>query len=232
MWKTVSAIFLGRAARAEERLENDNAALIIEQKVREATAGQDAAKRALASLIARSNADRKALEGVERRIADLETRTRAALEAGKTTLAQDAAKLLADLENERAVRQRTLAGAEEKADRLRLALEKTERQLVDLRQGLITAKAIERERVAMRNIKGDISANAAVREGEDVLKRLLESEDPIAEIDALDEVEAQLSGDAVIDRLADAGFGDARKVRAEDVLARLSGENTTADASA
>lgn len=104
---------------------------------------------------------------------------------------------------------------------MRLAIEKTQRQLVDLQQGLITAKSIEAERNAIRHVKGDISANSAIREGDAVLKRLLASEDPIEEIEALEEIEAGLSGENVIDRLADAGFGKAAKVRAEDILARF-----------
>ena len=221
MWKTITAIFLGRTARAEQTLETQNAALIIEQKIREAEAGHNAAKRGLAALIARSKSERKALNIVETRIADLTSRTRAAVEAGKEKLAADAATLLAELENEQALRQRTLASAEEKSERMRLAIEKTQRQLVDLQQGLITAKSIEAERNAIRHVKGDISANSAIREGEAVLKRLLASEDQIEEIEALEEIEADLSGKNVIDRLADAGFGKATKVRAEDVLARF-----------
>jgi phage shock protein A len=221
MFKTIATIFLGRAGRAEEAIIDANAALMLEQKIREAEAGHDAAKRGLAALIARSKTERKALEGIETRIADLTERTRAALDAGKETLAADAAKLVADLENERAVRRRTLAGADEKADRMRLAIEKTQRQLIDLRQGLITARAIEAERKAVKSLKGDLSANAAIREGEEVLKRLLSSTDPIDEIEALEEIDAQLAGDDVVDRLTEAGFGKPEKLRAEDILERI-----------
>lgn len=223
MWRTVTTILLGRRARAEERLIETNAALILEQKIREAEAGHGAAKRALAALIARARTEHKTLDSLGARIGDLEDRTRAALDAGREQLAADAAKLLADLENERAVRERTLASADEKAARMRLAIEKTHRQLIDLRQGLITARAVEAERAAMKNMKGDLSANAAIREGEAVLKRLLDSADPVEEIDALDEIEADLAGETVIERMAEAGFGKAAKVRAEDILERLRG---------
>ncbi|MEL7487111.1 MAG: PspA/IM30 family protein, partial [Pseudomonadota bacterium] len=196
-------------------------AIIIEQKIRDAETGHGAAKRGLAALVARIKTEKKALDAVEVRIRDLDERTRLAVEAGKEQLAFDAAKLLAELENERTVRRRALATAEEKADRMRLALERTQRQLVDLQQGLITARSIETERAAYRNMQGDLSAHGALRDGEAVLKRLLESADPAAEIDALEEVEADLSGDAVVDRLAEAGFGPGQKVRPEDVLARF-----------
>lgn len=224
MFKTLRTIFLGRAARAEQELETAHAAIIIEQKIKEAEAGHAMAKRGLASLITRSKSESRALEVLEKRTADLEDRTRKALVAGKDGLAHDAAALLAQLENERDVRERSLIGSKEKAERMRLAIEKTHRQLIDLRQGLITAKSIESERKAIGYIKGDISAHSAIAEGEAVLKRLLGSPDPVDALEALEEIEADLSGDSVMNRLAEEGFGDNGKVKANDILDRLRSE--------
>lgn len=224
MFKTLRTIFLGRAARAEQELETAHAAIIIEQKIKEAEAGHAMAKRGLASLITRSKSESRALEVLEKRMADLEDRTRKALVAGKDGLAHDAAALLAQLENERDVRERSLIGSKEKAERMRLAIEKTHRQLIDLRQGLITAKSIESERKAIGYIKGDISAHSAIAEGEAVLKRLLGSPDPVDALEALEEIEADLSGDSVMNRLAEEGFGDNGKVKANDILDRLRSE--------
>jgi len=163
----------------------------------------------LASLITRSKSETKALDVLEGRIKDLEARISEALATGKEALAQDAAKLLANLENERNLRDRTLMSSQEKAERMRLAIEKTHRQLIDLRQGLITAKSIEAERKAI---------------GHTVLKRLLDNPDPIDAMEALEELEAGLSGESVIDRLSDAGIGTSDKVQAKDILARLKAE--------
>ena len=221
MFKTLRTIFLGRAARVEQELETANAAIIIEQKIREAETGHAIAKRGLASLITRSKSETKALDVLEGRMKDLEDRTRGALAEGKEALAQDAAKLLADLENERNLRERTLMSSREKAERMRLAIEKTHRQLIDLRQGLITARSIESERHAIGQIKGDLSAHSAIAEGEAVLKRLLDNPDPIDAMEALEEIEADLSGGSVIDRLSEAGIGASDKVQAKDILDRL-----------
>ena len=221
MFRTLTTILMGRMGRAEARLETDNAALIIEQKLREAEAGHEAAKRGLARLLTKAKSEARALETLEARLSDMTGRTRAALEAGRDELARDAAVMVADLENERAVRTRTLEGTEERAARVRVAIEKTHRQLVDLRQGLITAQSVERERRAVRDVRGDLSAGSAIREGEAVLKRLLATEDPVGLLDALEEIEADLDGTALTERLADAGFGDPLKTRAEDVLDRL-----------
>ena len=226
MFKTIKAVCLGRLGRAEAALENENAALIIEQKIREAEAGHASAKRGLAALIARTKSEKKALDYIDTRISDLETRTQAAVEAGKTDLAMDAAKLLADLENERAMRRRTLESSEDNAARIKLNIEKTQRRLIDLRQGLITAQSVETERHAIKHMRGDMSASSAIREGEAVLNRLLGSDDPIAFVEAYDEIEADLSGDTVMDRLSSAGFGASDKVRPEDVLARFQTKQT------
>ena len=221
MQKTLTTIWLGRAGRAEARLETDNAALIIEQKIREAEAGHESAKRGLARLIARARSEERALATLAKRIDDLSGRTREAVEAGRKQLALEAATLVADLENERATREATLVSTQDRIERVRLAVEKTQRQLIDLRQGLITARGMERERDAVRRMQGSASARSALREGEAVLARLLASDDPVEVVDALDEIEADLSGASTERRLAEAGFGAPLKTRAEDVLARV-----------
>ena len=224
MYNIIRTLILGRQARAVQKLETDNAALIIEQKIREAEAGHAAAKRGLASLIVRIGTEKRALEMLDTRLSDLTDRARDALEAGREDLAEEAATHIADMENERTVRVRTLDNAESKAQRVRLAIERTHRQLVTLRQGLITAQSVERERNAMRNMQGDAQALSAIREGEAVLNRLLGSEDPVAIMDVLDEIESDLSGESVAERLADEGFGDPLRSTRSSVLDRLKDE--------
>ena len=221
MFRTVRTVFLGRVGRAEQAFETENAVIIIEQKIREAEAGHASAKRGLAALIARCKGEKAALEFLSNRITDIESRIQAALDAGNQELALDAAKVLADLENERAVREQTLSASETKAARIRLNIEKTHRRIIDLQQGLITARSIETERRAIQRMRGDMSANSAIAEGEAVLKRLIGSEDPVLAIEALEEIEADLSGESVIERMSDAGFGAPLKVRPEDILARF-----------
>ena len=224
MYNIIRTIILGRQARAVQKLETDNAALIIEQKIREAEAGHAAAKRGLASLIVRIETEKRALEMLDTRLSDLTDRARRALEAGREDLAEEAATHIAEMENERTVRARTLSSAESKAQRVRLAIERTHRQLVTLRQGLITAQSVERERHAMRNMQGDAQALSAIREGEAVLNRLLGSEDPVAVMDVLDEIESDLSGESVTERLAGEGFGDPLRSTRSSVLDRLKDE--------
>ncbi len=225
MFKTVRTVFWGKLGRAEQAYETQNATIIIEQKIREAESGHTMAKRGLASLIARCKTEEKALKVINNRISDLDKRIQAAIDAKKDKLALEAAQLLADLENERSVRQNALNTSTEKADRIRLNIEKTHRRIIDLQQGLLTAQSIEAERNTIVRMKGDVSANSAISEGEAVLKRLVNSDDPIIAIEAYEEIEAGLSGEDVMDRLSDAGFGAPLKVRADDVLARFKPSN-------
>lgn len=222
MWSTLSSIFKGRAARAESALIDANAVVILEQKVQEAEAGHQAAKRTLAQLIVREKNETRALNAVRERARDLENRIRAAMKADKQQLARDAATLLAEIENEAQMRQDCLTRMQEKSDRLRLAIEKTQRRLIDLRQGLTSARSIEQERTAMKGLKGSISSTASLKEGEDMLKRILESEDPVEHIETMETIDSELNGNALMDRLTDAGFGSSPKVRADDILERLS----------
>ena len=227
MLKTLTTIWRGKAGRAEAQLETDNAALIIEQKIREAEAGHESAKRGLAMLITKARSEERALATLAKRLDDMTERTRQAMEAGRDELALDAASLVADLENKRELRERTLTSTQERAARVRLAIEKTHRQLVDLRQGLVTAQGIERERRAVRDKRGDISASSAIREGEAVLKRLLATDDPIGMADVLDEIEGDLDGTSLVERLAEEGFGAPLRTRAQDVLAHLATDTKT-----
>ncbi len=232
MFSTLITIMRGRSERAREGLEATHATLIIEQKIREAEAGHDRAKRSLASLILRERSEDKALAALKARKRDMEDRVRSALSAGKDALARDGADALADMENEAAARKEALERTRKSAARLRLLVEKSERRLVDLRQGLITARAMEAERRSAVEMRGGLGGTAALGEAEAVLRRTLASDDPIEAMDILDGIHAELSGDGLADRMAAEGIGQARRTRGEDILARFQAEIAPAATSA
>ena len=81
-------------------------------------------------------------------------------------------------------------------------------------------------------MRGELNGSAALNEGEQLLKRILERTDPVQEMDVFDQLEAELSGEEIVNRLADAGHGKSPRVRAEDVIERLkAGTQTSAAAS-
>ena len=62
MLKTIVTLFRGAAFRAEEEFADRSALLILDQQIRDAAAGIERAKRALAVAIAQDEAEGKRLE--------------------------------------------------------------------------------------------------------------------------------------------------------------------------
>ncbi|MET3518401.1 PspA/IM30 family protein [Mesorhizobium abyssinicae] len=211
----------GAGAKAEDRLKDQFAVDLLAQRIRDAEAGLAAAKQTLASLIVRQRAEQASLDQLDRRIADLETRTRSALAAGAEALAHDGASAIAELENEREVRRTTVRSLTEKTLRMRLSLEQAHRRIVDLNQGMISARAIDAEQKAQRRLNRSIGRTASLNEAEALLARIRERSDPFEEASILDEIDAGLSQEAIRGKLEDAGHGPSTKVRAQDVLERL-----------
>jgi phage shock protein A len=231
MFSTLMAIARGRANRACDALENSNATIILEQKIREAQTGHDKAKRALATLILRERNETRALAALTARITDLEDRTREALASGMDELAQEAANALAELETEKQARDKALKRTGFSGQRLRLMIEKCQRRLMELQQGLITARSLDDERDSARSMQGDIAGIAALVEGEAVLDRLLNRPDTVEEMEVLDQLNAELSGEDLVERLSKQGLGAPVRTNGDDVLERLRADLETPNAS-
>ena len=221
MLELVKTIFRGTQARATERVRDHYAVDLLEQKVREADDDLAAAKQTLASLIMRERNEARTLQGVRGRIEDLEGRVKQALEAGKDELARDGATAIADLENEAETRTRTVNSLQDKIARMRLSIDKTNRRIIDLKQGMIEAKAIDAEHAAQRRMNRSIGKGTNIRDAEDLIKRIKEREDPVELTEVLDEIDQELDHTNAADRLAANGFGGNPKTSADDVLARL-----------
>ncbi len=222
MFAMVRTLFAGASARADETFRDHFAVDLLEQKIRESETALGAAKQTLAALIIRERNETRALDAVATQIADLEHRARQALEAGKKDLAHEAASAIAELENERTVRQATVAKLTERVGRMQLSVERTHRRIVDLKQGMIQARAIDAEAKAQKSVNRAIGTNTSMREAQDLLDRILTRDDPLEETGVLDEIDAGLNHTGIRDRLADQGFGDKTRSTADDVLARLS----------
>lgn len=217
---------LEASARADEALTDVFAIDLIEQKIRDAEASLNAAKNTLASLIIRKRNEDRHFSRLDAQIKDLEGRATLALNAGHDDLARDAAGAIADLINERSVRQETVDQLAQRVLRTEAAVAKANRRIIDLRQGMISARAIDAERRAQKSLNRSIGNTTAIREAEALINRVMNFDDPLEQSDVLDQIDAGLDGTAVRDRLANAGFGDRRKTSAEDVLARLKAGQT------
>jgi phage shock protein A len=221
MLNVLKTLLDGASARAEERVTDHFAIELIEQKIRDADRGLEAAKQTLATLILRQRTEDKILERLRGDTADLESRARLALKDGKDDLAADAAKSIAELENEQAVRRETLELLNLRVVRTRASVAKATRRLIDLRQGMISARAADAERKAQTRLSRTIGSTTAMKQAEELIARVVGADDPLAETEILEEIDAGLNSVSIRDRLGDAGYGAKSKVSADDVLARL-----------
>ncbi|MEO0904990.1 MAG: PspA/IM30 family protein, partial [Pseudomonadota bacterium] len=155
------------------------------------------------------------------RISDLTKRAKDALDNDREDMAAEAARAIANMENELTVRTETLDRLDQKVIRLRTSIESGHRRIIDLKQGAIQARAVRREQnIQVQMVKTGVQ-NGSVEEAEELINRVLGKDDPFERTEILAEINSDLDGDSLTDRMADAGFGDATRSTADEVLARL-----------
>ena len=221
MMNTLKTLFSGASARAEDRLRDAYALELIDQKIKETADGLQAAKQTLASLIQQQRSETRMLSRVTLQQEELTIRATAALEAGDSNAATRAAEAIADLEYEATQRQATLERLSEKIGRLETAVHTSNRRLVSLKQGAITARAIRRERKAQAQLGKVVPLRDSAAEAEDLIARVTQEEDTCETAEILSSIDADLRSDGVADSLAAQGYGPSTKSTAADVLARL-----------
>src|ERR1700754_3740172 len=101
MSKSFWTLLRGAVHAAEQDAIDRSALLILDQHIRDAAAGIERAKRALAVAIAQDESEGKRLDTTLGRIADLEDRATAALAGGREDLATEAAEAIAMMEADR-----------------------------------------------------------------------------------------------------------------------------------
>ena len=150
MLKTLITLVRGRTALIAEEVADQNALVILDQQMRDATGALDRAKKALAVAIAQESQEAQRLDATRARIADLETRAVAAIEAGREDLATEAAEAIATLEAERdaSLTARALFAAE--IAKLKGHVLQQQMRFSQLERGRRIARAAEAVRVARR----------------------------------------------------------------------------------
>lgn len=221
MLRTLSSLIAGANARSTDRVRDAFAIELIDQKIREAEGAQRAAKATLASLIQRQRSETQARLALQNRITDLTGRAEEALKAGKEGMAREAAEAIAQMENERSLRDQTVERLDQKVLRLRTSIDAGHRRLLDLKQGAIQARAVRREQEIQSRLSRTAASPHAVEEAEELIARVLGKDDPFEHAEIMRDIEADLSGSNLADRMSDAGFGAATRATADNVLARL-----------
>lgn len=221
MFKTLATLINGQNARAEDRVRDAFAIELIDQKIRESEGSLRAAKSTLASLIQRQRSEEKQHGALRVRITDLTKRAQEALDNDREDMAAEAARAIATMENELTVRTETLNRLDQKVLRLRSSIETGHRRIIDLKQGAIQARAVRREQsIQMKMVKTG-ATHGSVEEAEELIQRVLGRDDPFERTEILADINHELDGGTITDRMADAGFGAATRSTADDVLARL-----------
>jgi phage shock protein A len=221
MFASLKTLILGAQARAEENLRAAHAIDLIEQKLREAGQGLQAAKATLASLIQRQRSEARQIATLETRLADLTHRATEALRAGREDLASQAAEALAAMENELTQRRETETRLAARVQRLQASVETTHRRIIDLRQGATSARAIRDEQALQSRLNTTLACQSPMDEAESLIAQVLGRDDPGEQSEILTEINRSLVHETVAERLSDQGFGRALKTRPADILARL-----------
>ncbi len=232
MFKTLSTLIAGANARTEDRVRDAFAIELIDQKIREADTSLKAAKGTLATLIQRQRSEERMKANLDTRIDDLTRRAQAALSSGQDSIAAEAAQHIATMENERTIREETLARLDARVLRLRSTIEAGHRRIIDLRQGAIQARAVRREQQIQANLNTTIGRRASGDEAEELINRVLGRDDPFEQSEILRDIDAELNGDALSDRMADMGLGPTTRSTASTVLDRLKSSQTEGNTNA
>lgn len=223
MLKTLITLVRGRTFAIAEEVADQNALVILDQQMRDATGALERAKKALAIAIAQDNQEGQRLEATRARIADLEGRAIAAIEAGREDLATEAADAIATLEAERdaSATARGLFAAE--IAKLKGHLAQQQMRFSQLERGRRIARAAEAVRFARRGrIESAPVFEGTLAEAEATLARLHEHQvGADAAETAYDALDAATGPAAVAEKLAAEGFGPRVKPNAADILARL-----------
>ncbi len=219
MFNTLSTLIKGSQARANDRMRDHYAIDLIDQKIREADGSLKAAKATLASLILRHRNESKQIEVIDKRIIDLTSRAKAALEDGREDMASEAAVAIAQMENESTLRCETANRLEAKITRLRHSVEAAHRRIIDLKQSAIAAKAVQAEQKMQARMAPGVENS--FEEAEELIARVMGREDPFEQGEVLRDINAALKNEDIADTLASEGYGPATKSTAADVLARL-----------
>ena len=144
MFKHIMTLLRGQAQQAEDAFADRNALPILNQQIRDAARGLEAARRALAAAMAQARMEKENTARLSARKLDLEGRALTALQSGREDLATEAATTLAALEDDLANAERAEAEYAQGIDKLSRVVKAGETRLTDLERGERLAVARDR----------------------------------------------------------------------------------------
>jgi phage shock protein A len=185
----------------------------LERSIAAAGHAHVAARRALAVAIAEESREAKRRAGLVVTVDDLERRAVAALRAGREDLAVEASEAIAAIATEINASEHASQRFAAEVALARREVDAQRRRLADLDRGRRLAKIGSALADTMHTSR---SGHDSLGEAEAALARL------VADNDDARAVRNELAPtEHLIERLSDAGFGEASHIKASDVLARL-----------
>ena len=222
MFSTLSTLWKGAKNKSNDALRDVYSVELIEQKIEEAKVNIKSAKVSLVGLMQKLRSQEGHVSGLSHRIDDISRRAQQALNAGRQDLALEAARAIADLENERTSRSHVMNETQTRVERLRHNIEAAQRRLVDLQQG---AKQVK---MAKQFARGHAAVGPQMtlvgtpfEEARELIDRALENDTLLEHEEIVLEMEQDLKNENVVEKLADSGFGEPLRITAQDVLARF-----------
>lgn len=221
MIKQLFALIRGNANQAAENYTDRHGLTILRQQINDAAAAVQTARKAVAIAVAQNKQEEEQYKLVSNKIDDLETRAIVALDKGKKKIAQEAAEAIALLDSERDISKQSQERFSAEISKLKAQLHSAETRLRALKQGHRIADVTDKTQ-RMRGV-GEPTAHSTLNDAESTLERLRSRQKQIDNTsEAMEQMDQQLSSDAIVEKLAHAGCGAPLKTSADEVLERLS----------
>lgn len=228
IWNKLMTAIRGGATEVGEAIVDQQALRILDQEIRDADTAVRTGRDELVKLIARHKGAVDRVEAHDRKIADLETKAMAALDANREDLATEIAELIAAATAERNNDQALATELGASVERMKKDLAKAETRIKSLRNQVDTAKA--RESVQRAQVSASVASGTAdgkLSTAVDTLNRLQQRQEQRArELEAREEMAEAVSGSDLDRRLREAGV-IAEPGNSNAVLERLKAQRGT-----
>lgn len=208
IWSKLFTALRGGATEVGEAIVDTQALRILDQEIRDADSAVIQARNELAKMIARQKLSGDRIGEYDRKLADLETKALAALNAAREDLATEIAEVMATVTHDREAEAKMAAEFGASVDKMKKDLAKAESRIKSLRNQVDTAKA--RESVQRAQVSASVasgSANGKLATAVDTLNRLQQRQAlRSAELDAQEEMAEAASGTDLDRKLREAGI--------------------------
>lgn len=222
LWSKLNTLLRASAQEPVEHLVDANAIRIFEQEIRDAETAIVQAKYQLATVMAEKKQLQRHNQTLAENIAIKEQQAMAALDKNNDALAQDVAALIAEDESLLADQRRQADYLDQQETRLKHQLRAAAHTIQRYQRELTLAKANRSAQKALGQLQGHSSGlSSALQEMEISLAHIQKRQNRAIDMDeAIQEINAEMNGEQLNQRLKQAGIKTARH-DADTVLERL-----------